>query len=162
MVRNRRERRPSEFSRNKIVDMPVPLRYQTAMVSRAFILAVACWALQISPALCLAGVLSHPCDARIENESAPPSFSASDHDHTESESGTCTHETNCGSDPCQDGPVVKDGSNRALGIVTAQVALPAINSPKTLRVQLESRADLRGSSNRPHLSFHQSDLPLLI
>ena len=53
-----------------------------------FCTTIGCWALVLMPALCVGGVLMHPCDC-------PHSQDA---DHQEKES--CGHEAECATDPC--------------------------------------------------------------
>ncbi len=130
------------------------------MARKLFNLAIAFWALQISPALCLAGVLSHPCGPN-EDAGLHPCESAGAHDdHAESRfaaidsgpvSGSCSHEDDCSADPCQDVPVLQDaGSSVPARCVYTPVLFGAIG--------IDSTSTLRGTY--PHISDPPDDLPL--
>ena len=55
-----------------------------------FCIAIGVWALLLMPALCVGGVLIHPCDCTHSG----------DEDHPEK--GGCGHESQCAADPCGD------------------------------------------------------------
>lgn len=132
------------------------------MVLRVLNLVVACWALQISPSLCLAGVLTHPCNPIIDSTCATNVHEDLHHDQPNSDPGSCSHEDNCNADPCQDGPVVKDEADQTLGVESSVPALPGSDAPGISLSQLEPHSSSDGPPNRPRLPLHQSDLPLLI
>jgi len=130
------------------------------MVLRVLNLVVACWALQISPALCLAGVLTHPCNPNEDRTCATSCHSKPDRDLPVS--GSCSHEDNCNADPCQDSPVVKDGGDHSLGDATSLAALPGFTAPGISLARHDIQTNSNGPPNRPRLPLHQSDLPLLL
>ena len=132
------------------------------MVLRLVNLVVACWALHISPSLCLAGVLTHPCGSLGKSAGVTACHGEKDHARTDSRSGTCTHEENCNSDPCQESPVVKDGGDQTFGVATFLPALPGVSLPEISLARVETHSYSDASPNLPRLSLHQSDLPLLI
>jgi len=131
------------------------------MVLRVLNLVVACWALQISPSLCLAGLLTHPCNPN-EDRTCATSSSHSERNHDQPDSGSCSHEDECNADPCQDSPVVKDGGDHPLGDATSLAALPGFTAPSISLARHEIHTCSNGPPNRPRLPLHQSDLPLLL
>lgn len=132
------------------------------MVLRVLNLAVACWALHISPSLCLAGVLTHPCTPTTSGTIATTCYGDQDHDQPNSDPGSCSHEDNCNSDPCHEGPIVKEGGDQTLAVAPLLPVLPGFNTTGVSLAPLAPWHNSDGPPNRPQLPLHQSDLPLLI
>ncbi len=119
--------------------------------------------MQVSPALCVAGVLSHPCEP---DESAPCSDFDHDSEHPESsshpESGSCSHEGDCDSDPCQQLTVTKEA--RTQDSELANLSLPLSILAASVANVAALGVDQLVASAPPLLSLpvYESDLPLLI
>ena len=80
-----------------------------------FCTAIGVWALLLMPALCVGGVLMHPCECTHSEDA----------DHPE-ESG-CGHESHCAADPCGDIVTKPDETqNVSLEIDGAFVGLPIL------------------------------------
>lgn len=56
---------------------------------------VAAWGLVLLPALCTAGILTHPCAPKESNQPIH-------HSHGEDDDGQCRHESDCAQDPCNE------------------------------------------------------------
>ncbi|HNO77510.1 MAG TPA: hypothetical protein PKN33_05560 [Phycisphaerae bacterium] len=129
-------------------------------------LILACWALQISPALCLAGVISHPCDpaandtCQHENQTSDRSLE-SDHPANEPD-GSCSHEDDCSADPCQQ---VAATNNARVDSPHEQIPVLVAIGSETCAIDSTLPSTLIHTAPSPHrlcLPAHASDLPLLI
>ena len=136
-----------------------------AMLSRKLILVPACWAFVAMPALCMGGVLGHPCEvaaACCSHEGRDGGGVGCDLQ------GSCQHENDCHNDPCQLFVAAKDGGARCSGRDTFAVP-PRIDCPlpSALAVMPDIvgrpvRPVCGGSPALPATPRHQSDLPLLV
>lgn len=109
---------------------------------RVLITTMALWALSLSPGLCLAGALEHPCT------SCP-------------EEAFCAHEEACVDDPCSDvllRPDASLGANDEPAAV-AHVATPLVGSDRGERQMSRRNAPALPVENLPR---PESDLPLII
>ena len=132
------------------------------MVIRIINLAVACWALQLSSMLCLSGVLTHPCDGHREDSGSVACCSHDQSDHQRPEPGSCPHEDGCRADPCQDGPVVKEGSDFGVDFIALACAAPGSIPTVGSNVEGSAEALFEAPPSRPMMPLHESDLPLQI
>lgn len=66
---------------------------------KALALTFGLWTLIAAPTLCTAGVLEHPCDCGKQED--------------------CSHESECGQDPCASIVAPRDGSTTAANDITA-------------------------------------------
>ena len=130
------------------------------MVYRMTNLVIACWALQVSPALCLAGVLSHACDPQVEG--AGVAHCIDEGNHEQPEPGSCSHEDNCNTDPCQDGRVIKDGGTPFSWDGMVLSALPGFLTCVVAQGTHVARVCSEVPAHRPRLPLNPSDLPLLL
>ncbi len=110
------------------------------------------WGLIITPALCVAGVLHHPCDP----------VSTSDHEHDD----PCPHESTCPQDPCGVvSVIVRATQYRDPGSMAEFLGAPApavaISACRESDVDTSVLPSLR-SPPSGRLPFPDSDIPLLI
>ena len=96
-----------------------------------------------APALCLSGVLEHPCNC------------------SDNVGGNCSHESDCPDDPCR--VVAKDRPHVETLLPTFEFAVAAILWNSELALPQRCLIE-RPSSSLPHrknLPCHLSDIPLL-
>lgn len=110
-------------------------------MKRASTLLLAFWATAIAPSLCLAGVLTHPCEPHASQD--------------------CRHEPACVEDPC--GQILKIQHDPR----TDSPQLVISDIPRGFLVEsdlpLEShRTDEVEPPRKPHLPFPSSDIPLRV
>ena len=141
-----------------LLDLTRVLESNTCMVLRVAIVAMACWSLQVAPALCLAGVLTHDCRP-------VSSGGSSDHccdSYDGPVSGPCSHESNCSSDPCSEKPLIRNGIDGSLNNVLAIL----FTQPLGIHKFLEEAGFLRNLrqplSYVMTVAYHASDLPLRV
>lgn len=153
--------------RGNLLDAAQRSAFNSIMVRSLANLALVCWAFQISPALCLAGVITHTCNPKACDPSpVDAGFSyCCNHQgegHTEREPGACSHELDCSSDPCRVSSLAASSASRVITENLQQVAL--IETPICVTREFVpigySRFDDTSQSLAP--PFHPSDLPFLI
>lgn len=114
------------------------------------------WALLVLPALCTAGVMTHPCAPHEPNQPAHQS-------HGEDENG-CPHESDCSQDPCSGLNVRNEGQDSYAQVFTAQVVFLA--EPSLTNGEADSCDFLHtvrfANLTLPKLPCPESILPLLI
>ena len=132
------------------------------MARRYFSILIAAWSFWGIPALCVAGVLAHPCapeDKRCQNTDAPNCS----HEETDSKhDGECGHESDCESDPCSKMVVGRERSSDdgPLVLLDAVAIAPwAENSVQALR---STRTSNDVATDIVKLPSYASAIPLLI
>jgi hypothetical protein len=136
------------------------------MYRKLVLFVVAIWALQVLPALCIAGVLTHACAPHKSaphdsgpHESGPPAHPC----HDEKENG-CEHESDCSQDPCSNLTVrhERDDSIDQLDL-TLLAALPNAVIARSFE-DPHKLPNYHGPKSPPllDLSCPESLLPLLI
>lgn len=75
------------------------------------------WTLVLLPALCTAGVVTHPCAPHESNQPAHES-------HGDDESG-CSHESNCSQDPCRGLAARNEGQDSLAQALAAELVFVA-------------------------------------
>ena len=114
------------------------------------------WALLVLPALCTAGVLTHPCAPHGPNQPAHQS-------HDEDENG-CPHESDCSQDPCSELNVRNEGRDSYAQVLTVHVVLLA--EPSRTNGDADRRDFLLAVRfvilTLPNLPCPEGVLPLLI
>ena len=110
-------------------------------MKRSALILTGFWAVLISPSLCVAGLLKHPCEPHPSSD--------------------CSHEPGCAEDPC--GQLIKPQENSHSSVV-----LPVVSSFWFIvTIELPPRAELHssGPTEPPrglHLPFPPSDVPLRV
>ncbi len=137
-----------------------------AMPGRKLILVPACWAFVAMPALCMGGVLGHPCEvaARCCTHEGPDGGGVGC-----DLQGSCQHEGDCRNDPCQLFVAARDSAARCSSrdtfvvppctdcpLPSALAVMPALAGGDALRPACVSALSL------PATLRHHSDLPLLV
>jgi hypothetical protein len=118
------------------------------------------------PALCMGGVLGHPCEAEIQCcDHACLDDAGAGGDETD----PCSHEGDCLSDPCRSFVVTIDGGQRCGARETIQVQLridgplPFASADMPVVALARSPHPLQRGIPAPLAPpCHESDLPLLI
>lgn len=99
------------------------------------------WVLLLGPALCVSGVMLHPCDCPA--------------------GAICAHESECSLDPCEDA-VLRDATSVRTGLILAPIAdLPTVSSTRPVTT-VERTQKFREIPDRIRLPYPPTDLPLLI
>ena len=106
-------------------------------------IAFVTWSLIAMPALCVGGVVAHPCDC------ATP--------------GGCIHEGDCDNDPCSVSAARVEKQTNDLGapgaIASAGLACPTVGRDELAQPSLRDVFRPPSGSNLP---YRESDIPLLI
>jgi len=126
------------------------------MIRRMWTIMFPVWALVGLPALCTAGVMSHPCHPC---EADPPAHRS----HSEDENG-CPHESDCAQDPCSELNVRNEGQDSHAPFLSAELVFLAEPSQPN---DESRRCNLLHTSRfvvlaLPNLPCPESTLPLLI
>ena len=142
------------------------------MSGRNSILVSACWAFVAMPALCMGGILGHPCET--------PSQCCGHEGPDDGGAGcdgpdSCSHESDCWNDPCRLFVAARNGGpgwgqpgsdgDREVFEVQLRIdgAVPLASADLPLISHVRSHwPSHRGCAAPRALPCHESDLPLLI
>jgi len=132
------------------------------MVRRYFAILIVSWAFCGMPALCVAGVLEHPCaphqghDKETEHPDCPHEEPGCPHDDD------CGHESDCASDPCSSTIVGRERLNHeGPSLLLQPVTIPqSANTFVAASRLLHIARDM--ASEMVQVPTHPSDVPLLI
>lgn len=136
------------------------------MVRRISSVILALWALQASPALCIAGAFFHPCNDHPQHTDEDHG-DFENHDHSADGSyGSCSHENDCPTDPCQGAEAIKLGSMRTIDHASLLLT-PVITSTMTSSLKLppddrSARLNSFATDAAASLLTPSGSLPLLI
>ena len=117
------------------------MKKKNCHIKRVSSLVLAFWATAIGPSLCLAGVLTHPCEPHASQD--------------------CSHESACAEDPC--GQVVKaqDDSAQTSPQLKVSPFPPALLVESGLPAESHRVAEI-DPPRKPQLPFPNSDIPLRV
>lgn len=113
---------------------------------KALALIFGLWTLFAAPTLCTAGVLEHPCDCGKQED--------------------CSHESECGQDPCSSIVATRDGSTPAADCISASCLFSIAAFVLQFSTQLADATPLRPPEVSvvfwPERASPAIELPLLI
>jgi hypothetical protein len=132
------------------------------MLRRHFAILITTWAFFGMPALCVAGVLEHPC-APDDNHCEKTDTHDCSHEEPDSpHDGGCGHESDCESDPCSTMVVGRERSSDDGPIVSLDAVAIAPCTENSVQALRSTWSPDDVATGNVQLPTHPSDIPLLI
>ena len=132
------------------------------MARRYFSILIATWSFWGMPALCVAGLLEHPCapeGKHCQDTDAP------DCSHEEPDcphDGGCSHESDCESDPCSTMVFGRERTSDDGPLVSLDAVAAAQWTEHSVQVLGSTRIPDNVATDSVQIPTHPSDIPLLI